>query len=96
MPFERLSMAGQPYRPSNGTEGDIFMARYCQRCRRHAHDCDILLAAYAYDSDDPAYPREWKYNNVGVPMCSAFSDIDGEPPPAPRCTETLDMFGGSR
>jgi len=24
----------KPYRPSNGTEGDIFMSRFCARCER--------------------------------------------------------------
>lgn len=94
MPIERKSMAGKPYRPSNGTEGDIFEGRYCARCRVGLRECDIVLRAHAFSIGAPEYPNEWRFNNIGVPMCTAFSDVEGEPTPPPRCPETLDMFGG--
>jgi len=28
----------RPYRPSNGTEGDIFMAQWCERCALADYD----------------------------------------------------------
>ena len=60
-----------PYRPSNGTEGDLFQAAFCARCKhdsefREAFDrgavtegCGILARALAFDEDDPKFPKEW-------------------------------------
>lgn len=91
MPFERRSMAGQPYYPSNATEGDIFIARYCQHCRRGFRNCDILLSSFAGED-----AKEWRFNAEGVPICKAFEDELDPPPPTPRCPDTLDMFGSRR
>lgn len=68
-----------PYRPSNGTEGEGFEAKWCQRCEyeRKAREsevesgCDILGLALALDIDNPAFPEHW------------ISDPDGS---NPRCT----------
>jgi hypothetical protein len=80
------------YRPSNGTEGDIFMEAWCSRCQRDANgDCPILAATMALDVDDEAYPSEWIVVD-NDPMCTAFVAA-GEPLPTPRCTRTADMFG---
>jgi len=58
----------KPYRPSNGTEGEIFDDEWCANCERDRlfredpdrHDgCPIVAAALAYDVDDPEYPAEW-------------------------------------
>lgn len=68
------------YRPSNGTEGEGFMSRWCGRCERDAafrrdpdrHDgCRIAADAMAYDVTDPEYPREWIRTESG-PRCTAF------------------------
>lgn len=89
--------AGQhrPYRPSNGTEGDMFMAAWCERCAMMDHDdpeetCMIQLRALAHSIDDPEYPAEWQYTDGGVPQCTAFT---AEAPAEPRCDKTIDMFG---
>ena len=82
------------YRPSNGTEGDLFMAEWCGNCKRANFDdpdqaCMIQLLALAHKIDDPNYPAEWNYTNGGIPQCTAFTT---EAPAEPRCDQTLDMF----
>ena len=77
------------YRPSNGSEGEWFIAEFCCNCRRDANeDCPILADTFCYDVDDPAYPSEWIADEEG-PRCTAFDD---NRQPA-RCAATADMFG---
>lgn len=88
----------RPYRPSNGTEGDIFMAEWCARCAHANFDdedraCMINLRAIAHQIDDPHYPAEWQFSNGGVPQCTAFAY---DMPDEERCDATPDMFGGGR
>lgn len=66
--------AGQKYRPSNGTEGGLFMERYCHQCRRDSEErpCEILTRAVWADIDDPEYPAEWQYSDSRQPMCTAL------------------------
>ena len=70
--------SGQKYRPSNQTEGDSFMERWCNRC---IHDefnpdnegcCEILTRTMFYDKNDPEYPEQWQYGKDGQPKCTAF------------------------
>lgn len=68
---------GKSYRPSNGTEGMMFMARYCEQCvkdsRGYAPDgCEIILLSMVCDTDDPDYPEEWVIGKDGQPTCTAF------------------------
>ena len=65
------------YRPSNGTEGEIFMSQYCNRC---IHDdiennkgCTIIAFSMAYFVSDPEYPKQWIYGDDGKPTCTKFS-----------------------
>jgi len=66
--------AGKPYRPSNGTEGEIFMEKWCERCMLDTEDnpCEILTSTLAFEIDDPEYPKEWRYDFDGRPMCTKF------------------------
>ena len=89
----------EKYRPSNGTEGDTFIAEWCDKCEHerahrenpHAVDgCAILTATMLYDVDEAQYPIEWIVDATG-PRCTAFVP-DGEQIPLPRCTRTIDMF----
>lgn len=85
----------RPYRPSNGTEGDVFMAQWCERCAMADYDgggCMIQLRAIAHGISEPEYPPEWNFTNGGAPQCTAFS-LDS--PPEPRCDQTTDMFGNN-
>jgi hypothetical protein len=74
----RKDLAGGPYRPANGTEGQLFMERYCYQCRKDdggrpdGDSCEILCNALAFDPDDPEYPAEWQYTDRGQPTCTAF------------------------
>jgi hypothetical protein len=79
-------MAGKPYRPSNGTEGEIFMCGWCDRCERdrayrndEGDSCPIVAAAFAYSIGEPGYPKEWVYAaDGGGPVCTAFVE-EGKP-----------------
>ena len=66
--------AGEKYRPSNGTEGMIFAASFCDKCARDVNrDCPIRGASYCYDVSEPEYPSEWQYGKDGQPTCTAYT-----------------------
>lgn len=96
MPVCYPDQAGKPYRPSNGTEGEMFQERYCYRCVHDANEdspCEILTAAMVFGLEDAGYPREWLYDANGRPSCTAFL-IDNPKERAPsRCPDTPDLFG---
>ena len=83
------------YRPSNGTEGEMFCDDFCYHCIHCDPDpegkkqCEILLRSLCYDIDDPEYPIEWTYNEKDEPTCTNYVfwdwDKDGNPdnPKAP-------------
>ena len=93
--MERKQM--EPYRPGNGTEGDYFMNKWCDRCVKDDPGnevyCRILAASMAFDLKDEGYPRDtWVYFN-GKPTCLAFKDRDDSTPePPPVDPDQLDMF----
>ena len=65
------------YRPSNGTEGEIFMEKFCYQC---IHDdfnnekyCEILSDTMIYDINDSEYPKEWHYDKNNKPVCAKFN-----------------------
>lgn len=74
--------AGEKWRPSNGTEGAMFMERWCGNC---AHDkayrdgtgdaCPIANNALLFNEDEPGYPAEWQYDDDGQPKCTAFEEV---------------------
>lgn len=67
---------GKKYRPSNGTEGDIFMDAWCGRCRHDDYDggkyCPIIGRTMAHEINEADYPTEWQYGDDGQPKCTAF------------------------
>lgn len=78
LPHDRVL---EPYRPSNGTEGDIFHATWCSHCeavRRWRADpdappCMIELRAMAFEIGAPDYPTEWVLDwDTRRPRCTAF------------------------
>lgn len=79
---ERLKpRAGRKWRPSNGTEGEIFSACFCERCVHDAgyrndtgDGCGIIARTLAYDLTDPKYPSEWQIGPDGQPTCTAFEE----------------------
>ena len=71
----------RPYRPCNGSEGEWFESRFCDRCKHDAEyraddtkeGCQILALALCFGIDDPAYPPQWVEDNDGSnPRCIAF------------------------
>ena len=86
-------LEGQPYMPSNGTEGMHFTSKFCDNCKFQHPDpdkqpqCnDILLESLIGNQ-----PKEWVWDNLGFPTCTKFiswnwgDENDGwnEPPPPP-------------
>lgn len=76
----------EPYRPSSGTEGEIFAANWCDKCRRErayrldpeeADGCAILTATFVFDVDHEDYPKEWIDGPDG-PCCTAYQPENDE------------------
>lgn len=100
-----VSRAGEKYRPSNGTEGDLFMDAFCRRCQRDGamregmdfdecddnERCDLIGRTMLHPIEAPEYPSEWQYGKDGQPCCTAFVPA-GQPIPEPRCTLTRELF----
>jgi hypothetical protein len=94
----------EKYRPSNGTEGDGFISKWCGKCARdkslsedvdfdeceEGECCDIVTMTFMYGVNDPKYPKEWICGKNG-PCCMAFVP-KGEAIPQKRCVHTVDMF----
>ena len=70
----------KPYRPCNGSEGDWFHSKYCDRClnehmSKEKPYCDILSAILARNISDIGYPKEVICEDDGSnPRCTAFRD----------------------
>lgn len=86
------------YRPSNHTEGEIFMSAWCYQCEREKQfretdekPCAIVFASMVSEIEDENYPTEWNYDDNDAPQCTAFVP-EGEEIPF-RDELTVDMFG---
>ena len=104
MPVHYPQSAGKPYRPSNGTEGDMFTARWCEKCSKHDFDnddgpvCYLLFGMLNYYPDDNEYPKEICLDDDGRPQCTAFEEYVEEEKAHKeqrkyRCKNTPDLFG---
>lgn len=98
--------AGESYMPCNGSEGEFFMAAWCEECERdkamngtvHREGreereddwCEILGRSFRED----AIP-EWVYGADGQPCCTQFVPM-GQKEPTTRCENTADMFEGEQ
>lgn len=82
MPLAKIVPAWEPYRPSNGTEGQLFMEAWCSNCAIDAnHNCEILARSLAFDLNSPEYPKEWvrRANDdewPGSARCTAFVPVN--------------------
>jgi len=76
MPIHSPNQSGKPYRPANGTEGDMFQESYCDKCSKYSPEegCDILLNTMVYEIGDSDYPKEWKFDENGHPTCTAYQE----------------------
>ena len=80
--------SGKPYKPSNGTEGDLFIGVMCFGCARDTEEgCSIVLHMMAGEQR-----KEWVIGDDGQPTCTGYRDPKSRPS-TPRCRETSDMFG---
>jgi hypothetical protein len=94
-----VKQAGQPYQPSNGTEGDIFISEWCSKCAKDKamregeplDECDDDEVCQILGASFRGEAKEWVYGPDGQPMCTAFHE-PGTPEPY-RCPATPDMFG---
>ena len=82
--MKRIRTPGEPYRPSNGTEGCSFIEFWCDRCVKDSGTdkpplCEILTNTMVYGIDDPEYPSAWVYGDDLKPMCREFSDVKPDP-----------------
>jgi len=87
--------AGNAFRPSNGTEGMMFDAVFCDVCVKECvagNYCKIRGLVMAFNYDDPEYPNEWVFGDDGWPMCSSYKRRGGPRRRRP-CPKTPDMFG---
>lgn len=91
------------YRPANGTEADLFIEMFCEDCERdrayrerdEGSGCPILARTFMHQIDHPDYPQEWRIDDEGDPICTAFVEQGQDVPLSPeRCEHTADMFGG--
>lgn len=92
--------AWKPYRPSNGTEGQMFIEAWCANCARDARfkdgegkGCSILGRTLLFDLSDPLYPVEWirAANDdewPGTARCTAFRPLSSLSEPAIKAWET--------
>jgi hypothetical protein len=76
------------YRPSNATEGDSFVSRFCSECVLFAH-CEIPLLTHVLGVEDDAYPEEWRYDASDRPVCTAFDSITPMPEPWQRVLDEI-------
>lgn len=81
------------YCPSNASDGQIFMSKFCDRCEldsKFSEDvpeggCQIIVATMVWSVNDPLYPAQWCYDANGQPTCTAFVPMGDD--------KTLDIFG---
>lgn len=68
------------YRPANGTEGDAFEKKWCDRCRKNTKKriCKILVNSLTHQVTDAGYPYQWQYDG-DRPVCTAFVDRKNRP-----------------
>ena len=72
----------EKYRPSNGSEGDWFIDKYCMRCihcdpnPEGKKQCEILMRSLVYSVDEPEYPSEWTYDDKDQPICTEWKKWD--------------------
>jgi len=70
------------YQPSNGSEGDWFIEKYCMNCVNCDPDpsgkkqCEILLRSFCLDVNDSDYPKEWIFDKDQKPICTAHQQWD--------------------
>lgn len=80
------------YRPSNGSEGEWFMSKFCERCVKdsEARPCRIIGLTMSLDISHKDYPRAWVEDAETGPRCTEFSDHKA---PAPNVIRDKRQIG---
>ena len=60
-------MKPKQYLPSSGTEGEQFMTKFCNRCKKEKR-CKIIVKSYG------GYVSQWIYKD-DKPTCTSFRQI---------------------
>jgi len=62
------------YRPSNGTEGEMFQEKNCLKCVYWGIGlgCPIYLQTIMFAVDEDDYPNQWRYDKDDKPICNCF------------------------
>jgi len=80
-------MGTKKYIPSNGSEGEFFMIKFCFKCQFYDDEqgCPILNATQVNDVGDPEYPSQWICeSDLITGKCTAFMDGKRKGSLAPR------------
>lgn len=86
--MNKASLAGTPFSPANGAEGECFARQFCERCERDQafwedpcpeNSCSIAAVGTAFFPGDPEYPKEWIYDKDEIPICTAFRPAKEKP-----------------
>lgn len=81
------------WQPSNGTIGAIFIADWCGTCARDIEEnCDICSRTMIFNITAPEYPKEWRYDNNGNLICTAYIPEGEAITDVMRDDRTIDMF----
>ncbi len=77
--------AGEPFRPSNGTEGIIFHDAFCGNCihEKFSHtqvhgdlQCEIMDNMILFEIKEEGYPVELVFSDDGWPICTNWKKWD--------------------
>lgn len=60
------------YRPANGTDGMIFMDKFCSNCCRKTR-CNIMDNSMIFDKKDKQYPKQLVLDESGNGTCTNFN-----------------------
>lgn len=74
------------FRPCNGSEGEMFLSRFCYRCNKldEGGACNILLNSMIFEINEPEYPKELVCEDKLDPKtwnCTSFEEINVLSPP---------------
>ena len=74
MPIKMPKCAGELYRPSNGTEGMMFIERWCDNCIKDNQEEEIFcpVLGKSFMGNVP----EWIFDDEGIPKCTAYTETE--------------------
>jgi hypothetical protein len=73
---EMMNKMATQYYPSNGTEGEGFISKWCENCKRDPASRNVeakTMCRIFNNSLLGKQPKQWIYQN-GIPTCTSFLD----------------------